>query len=624
MTHSFSILVVEFFVLFGLTRHLQLFDHETGKILTTDCLDPTQLETSIIPSITNDNDIVIFETTRVRLRDGVELAVDYLVVSNTGRFPVILELTPYGRGPDRINYRYEASYWRKHGYAFVIADCRGTGDSDGEMAYFSREGQDGYDLIEWIASQTWSNGRIGMRGSSYTGTNQWFIAREQPPHLSCITPSATLGRPMQDIPYFDGAFAVAWAINWIGFTLNINVLIVNQSHPDPMTWLNHRPLRTLDVYATGKKLLLYRTFLDHPTYDHFWHSIDFSPYDFARIKIPSLAFTGWFDGTMYGTIWRFQGARSYAPISDDHFLIIGPYTHSNAPDGGYDFRTGKAMRTVGDLPVAKNSLLPGLNMTHEFFEWCLKDDRRPVWKPVKFYITGSDRWMTRNVFPPPEAREVSLFLASNGYANSIVGNGRLQWDMPSTAATDSYLYDPTKPVMSSINNKSIGLPIDINPYLDRDDILVYTSELLNKSITVVGDIVVELMISSTACDTDFVIELMDVMTDGRSIKLGSKAAGQLRARYRDGVNQEILMLPNQTYLIRIDLHAIGHTFLPQHRIRLAVMSSFFPWISANPNTGAPIASDLQKPIIANQTIYHAPHQTSRIRLMLIDNPQFDE
>ncbi|CAF4960152.1 unnamed protein product, partial [Rotaria socialis] len=69
-------------------------------------------------------------------------------------------------------------------------------------------------------------------------------------------------------------------------------------------------------------------------------------------------------------------------------------------------------------------------MTHEFFEWCLKDDRRPVWKPVKFYITGSDRWMTRNVFPPPEAREVSLFLASNGHANSIVGNGRLQWDMP--------------------------------------------------------------------------------------------------------------------------------------------------------------------------------------------------
>ncbi|CAF3986573.1 unnamed protein product, partial [Rotaria sordida] len=182
----------------------------------------TSKGTSNSPLTTDENENVIFETTRVRLRDGVELAVDYLVVSNIGRFPVILELTPYGRGPDRFNYRYEASYWRKYGYAFVIADCRGTGDSDGEMVFFSREGQDGYDLIEWIANQPWSNGRIGMRGSSYTGTNQWFIAREQPPHLSCITPSATMGRPMQDVPYFDGAFAVGWAINWISRDLNIN------------------------------------------------------------------------------------------------------------------------------------------------------------------------------------------------------------------------------------------------------------------------------------------------------------------------------------------------------------------------------------------------------------------
>ncbi|CAF3814700.1 unnamed protein product [Rotaria sordida] len=580
--------------------------------------------TSNSPLTTNENDIVIFETTRVRLRDGVELAVDYLVVSNIGRFPVILELTPYGRGPDRVNYRYEASYWRKHGYAFVIADCRGTGDSDGEMAFFSREGQDGYDLIEWIANQPWSNGRIGMRGSSYTGTNQWFIAREQPPQLSCITPSATMGRPMEDAPYRDGAFAVGWAINWISRNLNINVSLINQPHPDPMMWLNHRPLRTLDLYATGKKLLLYRTFLDHPTYDHFWRSIDFVPDDFARITIPSLAFTGWFDGTMYGTIWRFQETRSYALRSDDQFLIIGPYTHENAPDGGYDYRTGEPMTMVGDLPVAENALLPGLNMTHEFFEWCLKDGRRPEWKPTRIYITGSNQWMTRSIFPPSEAHERSLFLTSEGHANSIKGDGRLQWDAPNIAATDSYLYDPTKPVISNINNKSIILPIDINSYLDRNDILVYTTEPLNKSITVIGDIVVELIISSTARDTDFVIELMDVMTDGRSIKLSSKAAGQLRTRYRNGFDQEIFMSSNRTYLVRIDLHAIGHTFLPQHRIRLAVMSSFFPWISVNPNTGASIASDVQSPIIANQTIYHTPHQKSRIRMMLIDDPRFDE
>ena len=89
-----------------------------------------------------------FETTYIYMRDGVKLAIDYLTVSQTGRFPVILELTPYGRGPIGINYRNEATYWREHGYTFVIADCRGTGDSEGEMVFFAHEGQDGSDLIE--------------------------------------------------------------------------------------------------------------------------------------------------------------------------------------------------------------------------------------------------------------------------------------------------------------------------------------------------------------------------------------------------------------------------------------------------------------------------------------------
>jgi putative CocE/NonD family hydrolase len=573
---------------------------------------------------TDENDTSTFQTTHMLLRDGVQLAVDYLKVSEIGRFPVILELTPYGRGPLGINYRYEAQYWRKHGYAFVIADCRGTGDSQGEMAFFSREGQDGYDLIEWIACQPWSNGRVAMRGSSYSGTNQWYIAREQSPHLLCITPSATLGRPMEDVPYFNGAFAVGWAIDWIGHSVNTAKSPIIQSHPDPTTWPTHRPLQTLDVFAAGKMLPLFRTFLDHPMYDAFWRSIDFTPNDFARITIPSLAFTGWFDGTMYGTIWRFQEASRYAQRNTDQFLIIGPYTHANAPDGGYDYQTGKPMKTVGDLPVPDNAFLPGFNMTHEFFDWCLKDGPRPEWKRAKVFVTGSNRWITRDLFPPPESYARSLFLASEGHANGISGDGRLQWEPPTIGTIDSYSYNPTSPVRSDMGEKSIKLPIDINLYLNRKDVLVYTTKPLNKSITVIGDVVVELLVSTTARDTDFVIEVMDVMTDDRSIKLGSRAAGQLRARYRNGFDREVFMLPNQTYRVRIELREIGHTFLANHRIRLAIMSSFFPWISANPNTGASIASDIQSPIVANQTIHHTRNHPSRIRMRVVDDPIFDE
>ncbi|CAF1574557.1 unnamed protein product [Didymodactylos carnosus] len=154
------------------------------------------------PPAANQEAAPAFKTTRASMRDGVELAIDYLVVSETGRFPAIVELTPYGRGIAAPNFRNEATYWREHGYAFVIADCRGTGDSQGEMVFFALEGKDGHGLIEWIARQPWSNGRVAMRGSSYSGTNQWFTAREQPPHLSCITPSATLWRPMQDVSIF--------------------------------------------------------------------------------------------------------------------------------------------------------------------------------------------------------------------------------------------------------------------------------------------------------------------------------------------------------------------------------------------------------------------------------------
>jgi putative CocE/NonD family hydrolase len=153
---------------------------------------------------------------------------------------------------------------------------------------------------------------------------------------------------------------------------------------------------------------------------------------------------------------------------------------------------------------------------------------------------------------------------------------------------------------------------------------VYTTESLNKSITIIGDVIVELVVSSTADYKDFVIELMDVMTDGRSIELGSKTAEQLHARSRHGFYHEILMSPNQIYLIHIDLHAIGHTFLPNHRIRLAITSSFFSWISVNPNTREPIVSDIQSPIVANQAIHYAHNQLSQIRMMVVDDPICDE
>ena len=561
-----------------------------------------------------------FLTVRVPMRDGVELAVDYFVPSSTGKYPALIEITPYGRIPNRPNFRNEAGYWLKHGYAFVIVDARGTGDSGGNFTFVALEGKDGYDLIEWIARQLWSTGRVGMRGASYSGVNQWYTAREKPPHLSCITPCSTLAAPMHDVPYDNGAFTLNWALNWIGLTLNINYPPAVDPHPDPKSWLNHRPLRTLDVYAIGRELPLYRTFIDHPTYDDFWRSLAFTPADFAKIDIPTLAFTGWFDSTLTGTIEDYQGIIQYSPRKSDHFLIIGPYSHATATDGGYDFMTDLPVPYIGDIPIPENGLLRARNMTLAFYDWCLKDEARPDWDPIRLFLVGSNVWITPKMFPPEEAKEVSLFLTSEGNANSIQGTGRLQWTLPEVARSDRYAYDPMNPVFIEMKNKSYEYPVDINRILDRDDVLVYTSEKLEKSLTVVGDVVVDLVFSSTARDTDLIVQLMDVLPDGRSIKLGSGFSTQLRLRYRDGFERETLMTPGSNYSISINLNQVGHTFLPQHRIRLAITSSFYPWLSPNPNTGAPIGTDMQPSVVANQTIFYTSDRPSKVRLMVMDTP----
>ena len=561
-----------------------------------------------------------FVTVRVPMRDGVELAVDYFIASVTEQYPAIIEMTPYGRISNRPNFRNEAQYWVQHGYAFIIADARGTGDSDGEFVFLSLEGKDGYDLIEWIARQPWSTGRVGMRGASYSGENQWYTAREKPPHLSCITPSSTPAGPMHEVPYDNGAFALHWALNWVGLALNINYSSPVDPHPDPKTWLNQRPLRTLDIYAMGHELPLYRTFIDHPTYDDFWRLIGFSTDDFAKIDIPTLAFTGWFDSTLTGTIEHYQGIVQYSSRKRDHFLIVGPYSHATAVDGGYDYMTDLPVPEVGDIPVPENGLLRARNMTRQFYDWCLKDQPRPEWDPVQLFLTGSNVWVNSNVFPLEQARAATLFLTSNGNANSIRGNGHLQWTAYDVPGSDYFVYDPTNPIFIDMENKSYEFPVDINRILDRDDVLVYTTDKLEKPLTVIGDVVVELMFSSSARDTDLVLQLMDVMPDGRSIKLGAGFSTQLRLRYRDGFENETLLTPGSNYFIRISFNQVGHTFLPQHRVRLAITSSFYPWLSANPNTGDPIGTDTQSPLVANQTVLYTLDRPSLIRLMVIDTP----
>lgn len=551
---------------------------------------------------------------RIRLRDGEELEADILR-SGPGALPAIVEITPYGRGPEDLNFRGEAEYWQRHGYAFVIVDARGTGDSGGEFEFFRNSGADGYDVVEWIAEQPWSNGRVAMRGSSYTGTNQLYTASAAPPHLDCITPSATAGpNPIDDVPYLNGAFHTQWALNWPTQIAGARI-----SAPGAIDWvrlLAHGSVATLDEALYGQPLPLYRVFLDRGPTDPYWDPVVFTEADYAAIEIPSLAFTGWFDGTLTGTLDQFVRMQSLSPVAARQFLVVGPWEHLTAPDGGLDFLNSyEPVTRVGNVELPPDAFIPGLELTREFYDWCLKGQGDFDRSRVRFYLTGSHEWVELDEWPPPTMPQ-HWYLASEGNANGLAGRGILSRDQPTEARRDTYLYDPARPTWTVIQQDGrwrpvTALPSDLSPLIDRSDVLVFRSEPFDGPITVVGEIRLELYATSTAPNTDFVAFVEDIAPDGAATKLGARPGGFARVGPGDAPDGERLpSLEDPTNLV-IPVATVGHTFLSGHRIRVSITSSAYPAVYPHPNRGD---WKTGSPRTATQTVYHDPTMPSRLVL----------
>jgi uncharacterized protein len=589
------------------------------------CLAATALFGSAVPAALAQAPRTILEQgLRIPMRDGVELVADVFRPAGLARHPVIVELTPYGRGDPARTFRAEADYWVEHGYVFVLVDVRGQGDSGGRFEWFTRDEHDGYDVVEWLAQQAWSSGKVGMRGSSYTGTNQWFVARGRPPHLACITPSATVRHPFNDLPYPGGTFNFNWGLTWISGLPDSGI-----APGTPIDWpalLAHRPLATADERAFGRPLSLYREFLAHPTFDAYWQRRHLAPRDYAAIDIPTLAFSGWFDGTLRGTMQHYRAIRAHSPVRDRHWLVVGPWEHLTAPDGGLDFRTGAPVDQVGDLRLPRQAFLPGRDITRRFFDDCLKGGPPFEQSPVRLYLTGSNRWVDLPTYPARSVEPRKLYLRSAGAANGLSGDGRLDWRAPLAEPPDQYVYDPRNPALTAAPDAARGpvgrvsWPIDLAPFLDRDDTLVYLSEPLSAPLSIAGPVQLVLHAASDARDTDFFSNLEDVAPDGRAVKLGSGNGAGLRARYRDGFARERLLVPGKPVVLTLDFFDIGHTFQPGHRLRISVTSSSWPWTHPNPNTGHPIATDTAPPRPARQTIFHDRSRPSHLLLPVMPEP----
>jgi putative CocE/NonD family hydrolase len=535
------------------------------------------------------------------MRDGVRLSANVWLPDTTNKHPTILIRTPYIKTAQFR--RYSLARYVREGYAVVLQDTRGRGDSEGEFQFYFAEGKDGFDTIEWIAKQPWSNGRVGTDGGSYLGTVQWLAARERPPALKCIIPTAPSGRIFDEIPYLGGAFRLEWALPW----LNGVAGKVDQNEladlVDGAKVSAHRPLATMDV-AFGRPIKLYQEFLQHETLDDYWKRIQFTDPDFAKIDIPVLTVTGWFDGDQLGALYYWDGIeRRRSEIGDRTHLIIGPWTHAQTYLGG-------AVK-VGAYELGQSAIIDIQSQRVAFYDACLKQSTPRYDAPrVRVFVTGANRWITGDRYPLADVTTRELFLRGGGAANSSAGDGRLAWERPEAEPSDTFSYDPRNPVPSK------GITLDHRDLETRRDVLVYTGEALTDPVEIVGRVFVKLFAATDGTDTDFTAKILDVHPDGRAVILGPSETGVRRARYRKGYERIELVKPNQPEEYSIELFDIGHRFLSGHRIRIEISSSASPYIVPNPNTGLPIATDTTWRV-ARQTIFHDRSRPSRVLLPVL-------
>lgn len=543
------------------------------------------------------------------MRDGVKLVSDVWMPPGEGPFPAILVRTPYERTMELVPENRPAEmgeYFATHGYVWMIQDTRGRGDSEGRFAFLRDDGRDGYDTIEWIARQPWSNGRVCMMGVSYLGTVQWLAAREKPPHLVCIAPTAAAGRWFEELPYLGGALQMGFILGWTYRTAGRTFAGANADRLDWMKILGHRPLLTMDE-AVGRVIPTWREFVEHATLDAYWERLQFvAPRDFASLNLPALHVTGWFDWDQPGALFYWQGMQQHSRAAADQFLIIGPWTHPQTWTGGN--------LALGEWRFSGAAVVDNKPIHLAFFDRYLKQRSGQLDFPrARVYLTGVNRWQDLRAWPPASAETRRLYLRSGGRANSLDGDGTLAWTPPAAEPPDRFTYDPLRPVPVTVG-RADPRGVDHRPIEARDDVLVYTSDVLTDTVFVTGRVFVTLHAETDGRDTDFTGKILDVQPDGRALKLGpTENGGVIRARYRNGYREPELLRPYTIERYRIELFDVGHAFLPGHRIRLEISSSAFPALDPNTNTGTPPATDTVTRI-ARQTVYHDGQRPSFVEL----------
>ena len=586
-------------------------------------------------------------------RDGTLLATDVYLPSSggnpvSGPFPTVMERTPYDKqAPGRAE---TALYFASRGYAVVFQDVRGRFKSQGAFVKYLDDPNDGHDTVEWIARQSWSNGKIGTFGISYGAHTQAALAATNPPHLACLfMDSGGFTNSYDNSCRNGGAFELR-QITWAYTSATSS----QEALQDPkvraaleaedlhrwfqrMPWKKgHSPLRWAPEYEDY--IFQMWTSAD---FDDYWKQIGICNqlyFDYYS-DVPQLHMGSWYDPYTLTTTQNYTGL---SPIKKGPVhLLLGPWTH-----GAHDVSFAGDVDFGPQATIHSNLADDYNDLRLRWFDRWLKgmDNRVELKNSVRIFVMGDGdgrknglgrlnhggRWRDEQEWPLARTRYAEFYFHADGF---------LSVEKPLSGIEPSrYLFDPRDPVPTIGGNISSGADImeggafhqqesprfycSKEPYLplaSRHDVLVFQTPPLEEDVEVTGPISVKFWASSSAVDTDFTAKLVDVHPANDDYPQGfdmNITDGIIRARYRNSFEKAELMTPGQVYQFTIKLYPTSNLFARGHRIRVDVSSSNFPRLDVNPNTGEPLGLS-RRTQVAENALYHDADHPSHILLPLI-------
>lgn len=541
------------------------------------------------------------------MRDGVKLSSDIYRPDAKGKFPTILTRSPYMTAEGfQKRLSEEAKFFARQGYAYVIQDCRGKNDSEGTFQPFFDDPTDGFDTLNWCAKQEWSNGELGTIGASYQAWNQWVAATLNPPNLRAMVSRVALPDPVLNVPFQNGAL-ILWMAEYM--TTYEGKKNIDPSILDSSRLYNHLPLNTMDEVFGRKHSRIWQNWIRHPSADDYWKHAFYQD-KFGQIDVPVLHISGWYDDDIIGTHINYTGMKKFGKSEharNNQKLIIGPWQHRV-----------NVTRQLAAIDFGQSALIDLRKIELGWFDYWLKGIENGIMRQPKvdIFTMGKNVWRKTESWPLDGIEYVKYFIHSDGKANTSMGDGKLSTAKPDKEEPhDSYTYDSADPCPNIFDTTTIPAeaPLDQRPIERRNDVLVYSTPTLDADLDVTGPVRVKLFASSSARDTDFWAQLVDVFPNGYSMHL---TEGIIRARYRNSLEKQELLEPEIIYEFDIDLWVISNVFQRGHRVRLDISSSSFPKYDRNPNTGNQFGTDATL-YVAHQRVHHGEKHLSHILLPIV-------